>query len=261
MRVVALTELKGEIEAEAPVLAAMLGLSPYDVRTRVAGAPPKILVQTADEAIARRIQRDIAARGHGVVVCDASSVVPASQMVRLHRFHIDPSGVWANGLSGERLSWSDLGVVVVATVRTPVARTTEEVEYQMPRQSTPSKVTRHVTRSEQVASNIAYLFPNSRAVGQRPWLLEEASAQFLTLGREMQATRHANFFATIAILRRLAPEAVVDDRFVTSPLTSHGTVYVRGNETAPPPTAAAIVDLTVSILAGWLQRDRRGPYR
>ena len=77
----------------------------------------------------------------------------------------------------------------------------------------------------------------------------------------MQPTRRANFFSTVAAVRRLAPEAVVDDRFVASPLVSQASVHVRGTDAAPVSQPAGLIDLTVTILAGWLQRDRRGPYR
>jgi hypothetical protein len=261
MRVVALTDLKGGLEAEAPFLATLLGLSAYDVRARFAGATPKILLQTPDEEVARRVQRDVAARGHGVVALDAASIVHTSQMVHLHRFSLDAAGVWASGAAGERLEWSDLGAMVVAQVRTPVSRTTEEVEYQAGTATTPSKVTHVITRTEQTASHVAYLFPSAQAVSQRPWVLEEASAQFMSLGRDMHPTRRANFFWTVAAIRRYAPNAVVDDRFVASPLVAQGVIYARGAESAPSSMAVTLVDLTVNILGAWLQRGRGGPYR
>jgi len=262
MPIVALTELKGDLEAEAPRLAELLGVSTYDVKARLTGPLPKILVQTSDDLTAARVLRGLTARGHSAVLYDPTMVVPTSHMVRLHRFTLDAGGVWANDREGDRLEWADLGVVVVAVLRGSVARTSDEVEYQMPTKSRPSKVTYEVTKTERTATHVAYLFPHARALSQRPWVLEEAGAQFMSLGARMQPTRRGNFFATITALRGYAPNAIVDDRFVASPLWSQAVINVRGSDTAPASVAAAQIDVTVHVLATWLMRARGGgPYR
>jgi len=261
MRVVVLTELKGGLDDEAPALATLLGVSAYDVRARLSGELPRVVLQTADDARAVRVQAELVARGHGVVVRDAASAVSSSQMVRLHRFALEAGGVWANDGAGEFLAWGDLGVVVLALVRAQVARTTEEVELVGRGARRPVAIKRDVTRNEHALSHAAFLFPHPRAGARLPWLLEEATAQFLSLGEAMQPTRRGNFFATVARIRRFAPRALVDDRYVTSPLVSASTVKVRGAESGAVGLAGVPVELTVQVLAEWLTRDRSGPYR
>jgi hypothetical protein len=264
MYVVALTELAGDLETEAPFFASLLRLAPYDVKVRLAGAMPKVLVSTPDEPTAADVVRQVQSRHHRAMVYDASRAVHAAHMVKLHRFSLDATGVWANGQAGDRLAWADLGAVILALVRTSVSKTTEESEYMSSMTAhsiNQMRVTHQVTRTQTATTHVAYLFPNALAASPRPWLLEEATAQFVGLGRDMQPTRHGNFFATIAAMRRYAPNAVFDDRFVASPIISHGTVHLHGQATAPPQPPPALADLTVNILAATLSRDRGGPYR
>jgi hypothetical protein len=245
----------------------MLGISAYDVKVRLAGPLPRILTQTPDEEVARRLHRQITGAGHGVLVYDPAAVVPTSRMTRFHRFTLDTGGVWANDQAGERLEWADVAVVVVATLRSNLTRTTDEVEYQMGTEHTPSRVTRKLTKTEQASSHAAFFFP--RVPAKRPWLLDETTAQFVSLGRQMQPTRHANFFATVEMIRRLVPGAIVDDRYVNGSLVSQGLFNVRGRDSVPPvvgavgvsAVASGQIDLTVHALATWLMRDRTGPYR
>jgi hypothetical protein len=261
VRVVAVTELKGELEEEAAPIAALVGVSAYDVKARLSGALPKLLMQTADRDLAQRVQRALVARGHGALECDSGAAVPSAQMVKLHRFSLDANGIWANDGHGAQLPWADIGVVVVALVRADVMRTTEEVEYQPTVGRTPSKVTHEVIKNEQSLTHAAHLFPRRGAASRTPWLLDEATAQFRSLGASMQPTRRGNFLATLARVRQCAPHAIVDDRFVTYPRTSSVVLHVRGNDPAGPAPAGPGVDLMVHILAEWLMRDRGGPYR
>src|ERR1700735_4216782 len=112
MFIVALTELKDDLDAEAQHLAALIGVSAYDVKSRIAGPLPKILLQTAAGETARRVWRGIVRRGHGALALDASTVVATTEMASLHRFELDESGMSSH--AGGRLAWGDLGVVVVA---------------------------------------------------------------------------------------------------------------------------------------------------
>jgi hypothetical protein len=263
VHVVALTQLRSNLEDATPGLATALGLAPYDVRSRLSGALPKVVCQTPDDDVARRVAQALMALGHGVVVCDTSAIVPTAAMVHLHRFHIDAEGLWANDSAGERLAWGDVGAVIIALLRSDIRRTKEELATVTPRigRVADLPVVVHVTSTEHGSSHAAYLFPHPRAERRRPWVLEEATAQFLSLGPKMQPTRRANFLATVTMMRRFAPGAIFDDRFATHPVATQATTQVHAGESAPPPVATAIVDTTMHILATTLLADRGGPYR
>jgi hypothetical protein len=261
VRVVAVTALSGDLDVEVAPIAALVGLSAYDVRARLAGGLPRLLLSTADREFADRVARGMAARGHAVTEIDPSEATTSAQMVKLSRFAFDASGVWANDGVGDHLAWGDLAVVVVALVRSEVARTTQELEHPGSTDGSSRAMTRDVTKTEHSVSHVAYLFPRRDGRSGVPWLLEEATAQFRGLGPAMQPTRRANFLATVARVRQLAPHAVVDDRFVSHPRTAAVVVHVRGGETAAPVPAGADVDLLVHILASSLMARRGGPYR
>jgi hypothetical protein len=253
---VVLVELAGEPDREASALGALLGLATYDVTARILKALPKVVVQSTALEEAERVHSGLAARGHGAVLCDTSKVVASEHMVKLRRFDFDASGVWAHGRSGEMLLFRDIGAVVVAAVRTPVVRVTTEVQ----RRDETSVVIEHAA-NERSRTNVAYIFPNDRAEAKVPWLLEEQTAQYLALGKEMKATRQLNFLATVDLLRDHAEDAVFDERMVASPRILNRVIHVRDNETAAALGSDASLDVTVHALAHWLMRARGGPYR
>ncbi len=261
MWVVAITQLSGTLDEEAAPIAALLGVSAYDVKARLAGALPKLLLQTADRGVAEQLRSALAARGHGAVELDGALAVASADMVHLRRFRLDGAGIRADDRAADHLAWSDIAVVVVAVVRTEVARTTQELDFPGVSDESARNLRHDVTKTEHSLSHAAYLFPSRGAGSRRPWLLEEGTAQFLSLGAAMQPTRRANFFTTLARIRDLAPHAIVDDRFVTSPRTASTVLHVRGTDATPKVAAGASVDLVVHILADWLMRDRGGPYR
>ncbi len=267
MYLVALTELRGNLDQEAGPLAALLSLSPYDVKARLSGPLPKILARIGDEGTARVIQRGLSARGHAAVVCDPRTVARPEDRVRLHRFTLEDQYLWANDRAGERLAWTDVGALIIALIRSPIARTRtqtqnkEEIEYAVVPSRMPQTLKHDVTKTEHTSVHTAYLFPHRRASVQRPWVIEETTAQFLSLGIRMQPTRRANFLTTLGSIRRLAPQAIVDDRFVACPLTSTALLRVHGSEQAPAMSPSIDVDATIHILAEWLLGAYRGPYR
>ena len=75
MFVVAIAELAHALEEEAVPLAASLGLTAFDVRTRVAGVLPKVIAQFAEREGAERALASIRARGHGASMCDVRDVM------------------------------------------------------------------------------------------------------------------------------------------------------------------------------------------
>jgi hypothetical protein len=257
--IVALMELAGDLAVETAAIASMLGLSAYDVRSRLMGGLPRVLFQSASAEEATRVEKGLLGRGHGVYVCDDRQIVPHDRMVKLGRFSFDAAGLWAHDRGGEPLAWRDLGVVVLVAVRSKVRRMTR-VRGANPR-AIP-RVEEDRVGDDEVITHAAYLFGRAAATRPRPpWLLEEETAQYISLGDRMQPTRHQNFITTVNRFRDLAPEAVFHDRLVSRPQPVDNFVQVHGHPSGSPSTAVASLDLTVQILARWMMRDRGGPYR
>ncbi|HEY6461657.1 MAG TPA: hypothetical protein VIY73_15925, partial [Polyangiaceae bacterium] len=85
MYVVAIAELKGSIEDEAPNLAEDLGATAYDARLLLAAGAPIVAKTTPDREAALELLARLRARGHGAVACDTSAVVSSADMVAMRR--------------------------------------------------------------------------------------------------------------------------------------------------------------------------------
>ena len=246
-------EIAGDFDVETAHIASVLGLSPYDVRSRLVGGLPRVILQSSSAAEAARVEQALLARRHGVYRCDARDIVARGEMTTLRRFSFDAAGLWAHDRTGEALAWSHLGVVVVTALRTPVVRDRDAPTSR----SDPSRPPELPTTQELVLTHAAYLFPRARK-SRVVWLLDEQLAQYAALGTKMRATRHDNFFATVSLFRDLAPGAVFDDRFVARTQAPSSIVRVEGQSAS---TSGASLDLTAQVLARWIMRDQGGPYR
>jgi hypothetical protein len=257
MFAVVLVEIRGALETEAAAIGSILGVAAYDVKSRILGGLPRVVLQSSSREEAERVFIALEVRGHRVIGCDAGEVVASEDMVKVRRFNFDKAGLWAHDRAGDHLAFADLGAVVVAAVRTPVVRLTKELV----RQGENQVVVEHAA-NESALTKVAYLFPHARAGTHRPWLLEEQTAQYLALGRNMQSTRQSNFLTTLDLLRDRARHAVFDDRLVTRPRMLNHSVQVRDGDTAKAQSGDFDTDITAYALARWLMRGTGGgPYR
>ena len=258
--VVAVAEIAGRLDDEAAPLAALLGLTAFDIRNRLGGALPRVVFQSSSEEAARRAFAALRARGHGVLLVDTEMVPSYVDVVRVRRFAVDDSGLLPSTPTGPRLAFDDLGAVLHVALRSPVVRSKREKELRPQGGRVPTTVEVEHLAHEHAEVHAAYLFP--RAGGRarpRPWLLHERETSFLGLGPGLRLTRRENLGAAIDLVRRRAPGALYDDRFVARPLVSSQIIAVRGNATAEAGLPDGNVDLAVHLLAEWLLGG--GPYR
>ena len=264
MFVVAVTELASDLESEAYALAPLLGLSPYDVKTRLVGTLPRIVFQSHDRAEAVRALGVVRARGNGAVACDSAAVARKDDLVKVRRFVADEHALYANGRESPVLPWEDVAIVVIIAARTDITRI--GVDRDLGSRLSSMSATSHeqeYTLHERVEDRSAFLFRRSHEDGTHahPWLLHEREAQFLGLGAGMRATRHDNFDATLALVRDHAREAIFDDRFVRDPLATTDLATVNGPPTLSGSTAPRGIEVMANLLALALGRTRGGPYR
>ncbi len=259
MHIVALAQVCGDPDVEVTKLAAVLGLSPYDVRLHMSRVLPKIVHRSESAQDAMAVLAALRELGHGAVACDAAEAVPTSQMVRMHRFKFDDQGIWAHDEDCAYLAWDEIFAIVQATSRADLQRTTVEQERVMSARGYTVTVKREATTTEQLVEPVLYLFPRDSST---PWCLAENSAQYLALGTSMKQTRRGNFLETLALLRRKAIRAVFDDRFAHAPMPQIKTLQVRGvGEPHLDGTQPREAELTLHLLALWLHRSTSGPYR
>ena len=229
MFVVAITELASDLESEAYALAPPLGLSAYDVKTRLAGTLPRIVFQSSDRSEAVRALGVIRARGNGAVACDSAAVARKDDLVKIRRFTVDTAALHANGPLSPVLPWEDLAFVVIIAARTDITRTKIDRD-QASRLNTTSVVRREheYTLHERIEDRSAYLFRHAHEDGTHAQLGSCTSKRRNSArsARGMRATRHENFDATLALFRDHARAAIFDDRYVRDPLTAIELVSV-----------------------------------
>jgi len=258
--VVAVAEIAGSLDSEASAIAALIGLTAYDVKARLASPLPRVLFQTPSGETARRVLQGLRERGHGALLVDASTIPRTTDLVRVHRFVLDETALFADGPASDRLAHRDLAAIIAAAVRASVLRSTREKELRPQGARPPATIEVEHQAHESVVEHAIYLFPRASGVARpRPWLVLEHQASYLGLGPAMRLTRRENLATLLTRLRDRAAHARFDDRFVSRPLATEQLVSVRGRSSpeAPPPDAGATMH--VYLLAEWLLGGN--PYR
>jgi hypothetical protein len=257
--VVAIAELKGTVDDEAPRLAADLGATPYDARLLLASGPPIIARTTPDRAVALELLERLRARGHGAVACDASAVVSSSAMVAMRRPVLGDDAVTLGEAPGERLPYDDVLALVPAVHRQRVDATTHtrETQISMGRAIATGGMlfTRSVTKDTRNATEerttVLYLF---RRNGETPWILREHGTGWAGVGLPLAPSETENFRAAVAALRARAHGATYDDRLMSRRASEKTAMTGAGNTTTVKTSSEAGVDLLAHVIALWAAR-------
>jgi hypothetical protein len=218
--VVAIAGLASPLEVEAKALAADLGSTPYEVRLRLTGGLPAIVMSTVDEDAAQAVLAKLRARGHRALLLHAAAVVPHSAMVVLRSFEL-ASDALVQG--DERLPWGDITALIRAR-HLHAHDTTEKVKQKkfdlgravasgglIMRKTTVKEVVTHHENTEQVL----YVF---HGAGEVPWLLRQEHANYSGLGPLLASTAILNFGIAVQELRRRASNARFDDSLIRRPI-------------------------------------------
>jgi hypothetical protein len=259
VHVVALAELCTSLEAEAAALAADLGTTAYEERLKLAAGFPAIVLTAAEAAPARALYAKVRARGHRAVCCDAAAVVSSAAMVPLRRFTFEPDALVSPEVpgvpGGERLPYADILGIFRASHQTRTESRTETKSKQFSAGrallSGGLMVTKTVTKEERHVSQereqICYLF---RTDGDTPWLLRERGTNYGGLGAEVGPSSAQNFITTMTRLRKLAPEAVYDERLMTPRNAPNRLIRTgSGSSESVGVSSASGVDLVAHLMA------------
>jgi hypothetical protein len=254
---VAITELATSVEEEASVLAAEVGVSAYDLRLRLTGILPAVVMMTSDSEEAGTVLRAIRSRGHGAVSCDLRSVIPSTSMVSVRHFILDEVGLHAGRGSGEVLPYGRIQALVHAAHPELHQVIGHELVYVGPREGVRRRET---ITNEHDAPQSLYVF---RVDGETPWIVREREAHYGSLGAAEGPVQHQNFLGAIRALRARVPQAYFDDRFAVHPRSPEHFTRSFGR-----PDAGALswadhgADLGAHLLALWFAYKAAGsPYR
>jgi hypothetical protein len=183
---------------------------------------PTVLLRSADEALARRLEIRLKAGGNHAVLIDTSTMVPQGRMVRVRGFRFEGAGlrrVSVDGLQDEAndpsLSYDQLSTIVRVLVEssTQTTTTTNERRFSVGRAAlsgglmmTKSKKVEQTERHHET-EQLVYLFPQRGT----PWLLREHGTNYQGLGTALQPSSFRNVLTFVAALRARAPVATYDE--------------------------------------------------
>lgn len=232
MHVVALLHVAGTVEATLPRVASLLGLSAYDVRIRLAGPTPIILLRTEDAARARAVAEGLAALGHDALDCDTDRLPRLAEVLSPREFAFGATALTVaepQGAAAE-IPYDDLLALVRATLEcseeTSSVTKTRQLSVGRLLAGVPlPKVKTSVAQSVSERAE-AGLFLFSRS-GAPPVVLRASRLRYATLGKALGRTTTENFATVVALLRSRAPAALYDERLVSQPRRASVTDLVR----------------------------------
>lgn len=243
MFVVALMSLGTPPDAEAPALAAELGVTAFEAGQLVRGALPTVVLRTGERPRAVALLAALRGRGHQAVACDDAAVVASEAMHQLRSFRLEAGALISVPAAGEpaALPFADV-VAMVRAVHRSVGPPPETWSAAAPTAPKKKGAPKPVAAEEQRES-VLYLF---RRTGP-PWLTSESRTRYDGLGAQLRPSRPENFATLLRLLRERLPAVPFDERLVK----------VRGAErvasaapgAAPVANTAASVDLLAHLVA------------
>jgi hypothetical protein len=214
MLIVAVTRWGPGLDAQLPELAKILGLFPYDLRIRLNGPLPVVVLRTGDRDLAAQILTRLRAWGHGAVGCDEDKVLSSDAMHQPREFSFagdllvteDPRHTRAEVASAD----------VFALIHTMVVSDHRQTAEKSGKQFSAARAvlsgglvmtrstssTAHVTESE--SEERVYLV---RRDYSEPMLLAQHQLHYQGLGAALGRSSHENFASLVEQLRRFSPTA------------------------------------------------------
>lgn len=257
------------VEVEAPLLAADLGMTPYEAALMLRVPSPAPVLRTDDRARAMALFERLRARGHDAVACEAGAVASSETMTQLRGFRLEADAFvldtapTARG-PGEprRIPWGDIVAIVRANHRTRTERLEkhEEKRLSLGRAALSGglMVARTRVKEAKVASEereqVLYLFPSSGV----PVFAAQSRVRYEGLGGALRPVQLENFTTLVRVLRDRALGAAYDERLLAPrPQIERVRTLTRGHETT---SSAAGIDLLAHLVAMAVAR-RLSPYR
>jgi len=217
---VAITRWAVPAEQELGHLAAILGGTAYDLRLRIMGEPPVVLVNRLSPQSALALLNEIRARGHGAVVCDQTQVKASSEMFLPRDFSFGPETLTLTGHSnhpGIILAYDLIAALVLATQAIEVISEEQHKGKKFSAARTVAtgglvrsrKVKKQIRSEQAERESVLYLFCRT---DPKHIFLQESRMHYLGLAEHKCPTRLDNFATLVRLLRERAPAALFDDR-------------------------------------------------
>jgi hypothetical protein len=209
--VLAICQLHGSVDDEAPHLARETHTAIYDARLKLAQPTPIIALRTTVRSDAEALRASLGQRGHEVVLCDEEAVTTPSPL-RAFRF-----GEHAFESDAADIAYDDI-VVLVRASRTLHTETTKRVTERKLRPVAAivtgglilsKKVTQEEKRATHDREDLLYVFSRDGTAG----LVSERGTIYASLPN-VAPTQRENFMRVVSELRSRAPHTAFDERLL-----------------------------------------------
>ncbi len=249
MHVVAVHRLQGSPDQLARDLATVLGITPYEARSRVI-APnggPAVVASFASAEPAATCAARLRDAGFFPLVVSDQEMENDSNRSLVRQLQFAPGGLHLALRDGGNLSIPYAEVTLLlrgaGIVTSTAVETRTEKKFDLGRavvsgglvmRKKTTTVTEHTTHERQPFCHL-YL------PGRPPVVLRQNEMDYSALGADRQLSREANFNWICAELRRRCPAAILDDRLQTRP----GLAQLLGPALDPE----RYLDLAITLLA------------
>ncbi len=249
-----LVVVRALVEATAGAQAAnVTGLSPADIRHRLQGALPRVLMSDADGDRLTAISERLDELGFITLVCDPRLAPTDADRVLAKSFRLEPDQLVAVDGGGDEhgVSWTAIEAIQRGN-RTHTHKIEEKTvtrKFDATRAVLSGgliltrKEEKITVRQTETAEPFALV---QRSDGEPDVMLYERRMDYRALGRDMQPSSRANLEALVRRLRAAAPAAIYDER-----------VARPGFLTALPSSSVDPVDVGLHLVSLALRRGVR----
>lgn len=221
MQIVAVHNWQKEEAEVAKTIAAALGTVVFEARQKISGGGPAVIASFADPQRAAALAGELSRAGVPALVIDPEAVRDRLQPFRVRRFILEPLAMQLESFAGEacRVDYATVAMLLVASCSSGPTQTTESVterKFSMGKTLMAGglPMTKKVTREQTVTSEVRCETLRLYSREAKIFIFDRAALNYDGLGNAMQFTRDLNFAYLKKELRRLAPQALFDDRLL-----------------------------------------------
>lgn len=223
MHVVAINRLQGPVDQLASSLAAALGITPFEARSRVMvpGGGPAVVGAFAESAAADACARCLHEAGFATLVLDSSAAARNDNRFDVYRIRFGIEGIEAVERGGglRTIPFDAITLLLRGTAfgHAVESNVTREKKFSPGRAVLSGGLLLRKTVETVTETTTPYqkLFLMIYASEYPPLVLNPGQMDFSTLGSNLRLTREANFAWICAELRRRCASAAWDDRLQT----------------------------------------------
>jgi len=248
MHIVAVYGWQKEEVLVAKAIADMLGTLVFEARQKISGGGPAVIANFADPQQAQALADNLSRDGVPALLIDSVIVRSSTPAIHVRRFVLGPRSLQIESVDGVSsvIDYDSIGQLLVATSnsgQTQATDTVTERKFSLGKTLLAGGVpmTKKVKLEKSVnieeRDETLWLYTHERA----KVIFDRAALNYNGLGEAMQFTRDLNFALLKNELRRLAPQAIYDDRL----LKRAGLVRLLGPALSPETD----LDLAFEILA------------